>query len=100
MPTATAAISIRDVARAANVSASTVWLVLNNRPNVSNDVRGRVRRILEQLNYRPRRRGRTALPRTTLRAWVIYGRRSMRGDGGISELTRDPAPGRRSSGRP
>lgn len=54
MPTA----SIRDVAKMAKVSTSTVSSVINNRPNVSTEIRRRVSEIIEKLEYRPRLPGR------------------------------------------
>lgn len=46
--------TIKDVARAANVSPSTVSLVLNNRPvPISPETRERVYRIAKEMNYRP-----------------------------------------------
>lgn len=46
--------TIKDVARAANVSPSTVSLVLNNRPvTISPETRKRVLRAAQEMNYRP-----------------------------------------------
>lgn len=45
--------TIADVARLANVSSMTVSRVLNDVPNVSPSTRARVRRAMEQLDYRP-----------------------------------------------
>ena len=46
--------TIKDVARAANVSPSTVSLVLNNRPvPISPETRERVYRAAKEMNYRP-----------------------------------------------
>lgn len=44
--------SIREVAKAARVSVTTVSRVLNNDPAVSEDTRRRVKRVIEQLGYR------------------------------------------------
>lgn len=46
-------VTIKDVARIAKVSASTVSLVLNNKPGVHQETRYRVHKIAEALNYRP-----------------------------------------------
>jgi len=46
-------VTINDVARRAGVSKSTVSLVLNNRPNVSEDTRAAVLRAIEDLGYKP-----------------------------------------------
>lgn len=45
--------TIYDIARAANVSKSTVSRVLNNQTNISDEARERVMRAIEQLNYQP-----------------------------------------------
>jgi LacI family transcriptional regulator len=45
--------SIRDVARRAGVSASTVSRVLNARPDVATETRERVLEIIDELNYHP-----------------------------------------------
>ena len=46
--------TIKDVARSAGVSPSTVSLVLNNRPaSISGETRGRVLRAASELRYRP-----------------------------------------------
>ncbi len=47
------AVTINDVARRARVSKSTVSLVLNNRPNVSEDTRAAVLQAIEELGYKP-----------------------------------------------
>ncbi|MBI4963141.1 MAG: LacI family DNA-binding transcriptional regulator [Desulfomonile tiedjei] len=46
-------VTIKDVARIAKVSPSTVSLVLNNKPGVHQETRYRVHKIAEALNYRP-----------------------------------------------
>ncbi len=48
-------ITIRDIAQAAGVSAPTVSRVLNNYPDVADETRERVLRIIEEMNYRPNR---------------------------------------------
>lgn len=45
--------TIYDIARAANVSKSTVSRVLNNQNNISEDARNRVIKAIEELNYQP-----------------------------------------------
>jgi DNA-binding LacI/PurR family transcriptional regulator len=45
--------TIYDIARAANVSKSTVSRVLNNQNNISEDARNRVMKAIEELNYQP-----------------------------------------------
>jgi LacI family transcriptional regulator/LacI family repressor for deo operon, udp, cdd, tsx, nupC, and nupG len=45
--------TIRDVARHAKVGVGTVSRVLNDSPLVSNEARGRVRKTIDELGYRP-----------------------------------------------
>lgn len=45
--------TIKDIARLSGVSVSTVSRVLNNRPDVSEDCRERVRSVIERHNYVP-----------------------------------------------
>jgi LacI family transcriptional regulator len=52
-------ITIRDVARRAGVAVGTVSRVMNNRPDVNPDLRERVQRALDDLNYRPNARARS-----------------------------------------
>ena len=51
-------IGIRDVARAAGVSVTTVSHALNDKPGVSHATRVRVKRVATELGYRPDPRGR------------------------------------------
>ncbi len=46
-------VSIKDVARHAGVAISTVSKVINNYPNVSNEMKVRVERAVEELNFVP-----------------------------------------------
>ncbi len=46
-------VTIRDVAAAAGVSHQTVSRVINNRPDVAEETRRRVRRVIEELGYQP-----------------------------------------------
>jgi DNA-binding LacI/PurR family transcriptional regulator len=46
-------IKIADVARAAGVSVSTISRILNNRPDVSEATRQRVKQVIDELGYRP-----------------------------------------------
>jgi LacI family transcriptional regulator len=46
-------VTIKDVARAAGVSTQTVSRVLNKRPNVADETRARVERIIADLGYSP-----------------------------------------------
>jgi LacI family transcriptional regulator len=57
-------VSVREVAKLAQVSASTVSLVLNSNPRISPMTQQRVRQAMEQLGYRPNR----PLPSTSRKA--------------------------------
>src|SRR3984957_20910423 len=48
-------VSVREVARLAEVSAATVSLVINDNPRISQGTQRRVRKAMEQLGYRPNR---------------------------------------------
>lgn len=48
-------VTLRDIARAAEVSYQTVSLVVNGKPGVSNETRKRVQKLIEELDYRPNR---------------------------------------------
>jgi len=50
--------TIRDVAKKAHLSLSTVSLVLNNKTNVNEETRQKVLQIIEELGYHPRRSAR------------------------------------------
>ncbi len=60
------ALTVKDVARAANVSPATVSLVLNGRAGISDETRARVLMAASDLNYAPRgaRAGRAERPPT------------------------------------
>jgi DNA-binding LacI/PurR family transcriptional regulator len=49
------AVTIRDVARRAGVSPSTVSMVLHNHPSIGKTTRERVLRVQQELDYRPNR---------------------------------------------
>src|SRR5688572_15727723 len=46
-------ISMRDIAKMAGVSHSTISLALKNHPRISEEVKQRVRRLCEEVGYRP-----------------------------------------------
>ena len=48
-----AGVTIKDIARIAKVSPSTVSLVTNDKPGVHEETRYRVHKIAQVLNYRP-----------------------------------------------
>ena len=45
--------TIKDIAQAAGVSLATVSRVINNGPKVGNETRKRVKKIMEEMGYRP-----------------------------------------------
>src|SRR5437763_1113178 len=57
---------MRDVARAAGVSLSSVSLVASGRPGVGDETRARTLAVMRQLGYAPRRRPRREAARYTL----------------------------------
>lgn len=59
------AVTIRDVARAAGVSITTVSRALNGYPDVNPETRRRVLEIAEQLNYRPNQVARSLVTQHT-----------------------------------
>lgn len=66
-------ITIKDVARAANVSVATVSRVLNNKNNVSEEAVQAVRRAVEELGYSPNFLGRDLRKSETKRILAILG---------------------------
>ncbi len=59
------AITIKDVAKAANVSIATVSLVMHNHRRISKETKVKVLEIIEQMNYRPSRSARGLVSRRT-----------------------------------
>ena len=55
LPPASKQVSVRQIAKLASVSVATVSLVINDHPRISSATKKRVRRIMEQLGYRPNR---------------------------------------------
>lgn len=51
--------TIKDVAKKAGLSLSTVSLVINNKANVSQETRNKVKKIISELTYHPQRSGRS-----------------------------------------
>ncbi len=67
-------VTIREVARAASVSAQTVSRVINNRPDVAEDTRQRVQEIIAELGYSPNVLARSLIQgRTNTLGVVGYG---------------------------
>ncbi len=61
-------LTLEDIARKAGVSRSTVSRVVNNHPNVSDDVRERVQKVIEATGYHPNAAARTL---ASQRSWMI-----------------------------
>ena len=64
-------VTIKDVAKAANVSVATVSRVLNNQSNVSREAYDRVTRVMEELGYSPNHLGRDLRKSETKRILAI-----------------------------
>jgi len=56
-------ITIKDVAKKANVSTATVSLVVNNNPRIPQDTKRRVQKIINELGYQPSRSARDLVSR-------------------------------------
>ena len=72
--------SIRDVAKAADVSTSTVSLVLNRQETVTQATRQRVEQAMHKLGYRPRAAGRPIVRGFGRTILLIYSPSSIRGN--------------------
>lgn len=59
------AITIKDVAREANVSPSTVSRVIGNHPGISEETKKRVRNVMKNLGYYPNLQARSLVVRST-----------------------------------
>jgi LacI family transcriptional regulator len=46
-----ASVTLKDIAREANVTPATVSMVINNKPNISKATKERVLQIAKRLNY-------------------------------------------------
>lgn len=64
--------TMKEIARRADVSVSTVSLVLNNRPGVSDETRLHVQSLLDQLGYERAAQGRPPASRSGTMAFVVY----------------------------
>ena len=61
-------VTIVDIARVAGVSPQTVSRVINNKADVSDETRGRIQELIEEMGYRPNR---TARGLVSQRNWTI-----------------------------
>lgn len=64
-------VTIKDVAAAAGVSHQTVSRVINDRPDVAEETRRRVWRVIEELNYQPSAIARSLIHRRSLTLGVV-----------------------------
>src|SRR5947208_2146410 len=64
-------VSVRQVARRAKVSVATVSLVINDHPRISLATKKRVRRVMEEIGYRPNRLAQNLSRRDTQMLAVI-----------------------------
>jgi len=65
-------LTLEDIAKKAGVSRSTVSRVVNNHPNVSEDVRQRVQRVIKDTGYRPNAAARTLASQRSRMIGLIY----------------------------
>jgi LacI family transcriptional regulator len=64
-------VTIKDVARAAGVSAQTVSRVINDRPDVADDTRQRVQQIIDDLGYQPSALARSLIQQRSFTLGVV-----------------------------
>jgi len=64
-------VTIKDVARAAGVSAQTVSRVINDRPDVAEETRQRVQEIIDRLGYQPSALARSLIQQRSFTLGVI-----------------------------
>jgi hypothetical protein len=55
LPPTSKQVSVRQIAKLAKVSVATVSLVINDHPRISSPTKKRIRRIMEEVGYRPNR---------------------------------------------
>lgn len=70
-------VSIKDVARAAGVSIASVSRVLSGKPGVGADTAERIRKVIEEMDYRPNLGARGLVKRTTGNIAVVVPRGSF-----------------------
>ncbi len=63
--------TIKDIAQAAGVSLATVSRVINNGPKVGNDTRKRVKKIMEEMGYRPNANARALVTKRSASLGVV-----------------------------
>lgn len=63
--------TIKDVAKASGVSAQTVSRVVNNRPDVADDTRDRVKKVIQDIGYQPSALARSLIRKESLTLGVV-----------------------------
>ncbi len=69
------ATTIRDIARLAKVSASTVSRVINNDPRISEKTRKKVKKIIEEMNYIPNSMAKQLVMKTSFSIGFLFNSR-------------------------
>ncbi len=67
-----AKLTIIDIAKLAGVSPSTVSLVMNKRPGISEDTRRRVMEVVERMNFAPSQSARSQILKSTQNIAVLF----------------------------
>jgi LacI family transcriptional regulator len=81
------AISLRDVAKSANVSLATVSMVINDNPRISRATQLRVKQVIDKMGYRPNRLAQSlSSPYTRVMAVLLPALRHGFGDAYFGEL--------------
>ena len=69
-------ITIREIARMANVSTATVSLVLNNKKGVGEETRSKILKLMEETNYTPNQNSRRLFFQKSFTVGVVYSART------------------------
>lgn len=81
------AVSLRDVAKIANVSLATVSMVINDNPRISRATQMRVKQVIDRMGYRPNRLAQSlSSPYTRVLAVMLPALRHGFGDAYFGEL--------------
>ena len=63
--------TIKQVAKAAGVSTQTVSRVINDRPDVSSETRGRIQQVIVELDYQPSALARSLIQQRSFTLGVV-----------------------------